>query len=100
VLVPGGLAFVYVPHYRGLIPRLMRDNWMGWFPQQHVWHFTPTTLARAVETTTRLRMTDCTTHGVIEPPSTGVKGAGKSAISAFSRSVGWGDGIEAVFKNG
>jgi SAM-dependent methyltransferase len=100
VLDPGGLAFIYVPHYRGLIPRLMRDNWMGWFPAQHVWHFTPTTLVRTVEAATRLRIRDCTTRGVIEPPSTGVKGAGKSAISAFSRAVGWGDGIEAVFKNG
>ena len=100
VLVPGGLAFIYVPHYRGLIPRLMRDSWMGWVPAQHVWHFTPTTLVRTVEATTRLRIRDCTTRGVIEPPSTGVKGAGKSAISAFSRAVGWGDGIEAVFKNG
>lgn len=97
VLVRGGLAFIYVPHYRGLIPRLMRENWMGWVPQQHVWHFTPTTLARSVETSTRLRIRDCTSHGVIEPPSTGIKGAGKAAISAFSRSVGLGDGVEAVF---
>jgi SAM-dependent methyltransferase len=100
VLVRGGLAFVYVPHHRGLIPRLMRDNWMGWVPQQHVWHFTPRTLARTVETTTRLRTRDCTSHGVIEPPSTGIKGAGKAAISAFSRFVGLGDGVEAVFGKG
>jgi SAM-dependent methyltransferase len=98
LLIPGGLAFVYVPYYRGLVARIMRENWMGWFPQQHVWHFTPSTLIRTVEGATRLRVMGCTTRGVIEPPASGTKGAIKAAISAFSRSVEWGDEIEAVFE--
>jgi SAM-dependent methyltransferase len=98
VLAPGGIVFIYVPHYRGLIPRLMRENWIGWFPQQHAWHFTPATLTATVERASSLRMTGCTTCGVIEPPSGGPKGAAKAAISAFSRRVGWGDEVEAVFE--
>jgi SAM-dependent methyltransferase len=98
VLVPRGLAFINVPHYRGLMPRLMRENWMGWFPQQHVWHFTPATLVGTVERAGSLRAVDCTTRGVIEPPSTGMKGAVKAAVSTLSRSVEWGDEIEAVFQ--
>jgi hypothetical protein len=80
------------------MPRLMRENWMGWFPQQHVWHFTPATLVGTVERAGNLRAVDCTTRGVIEPPSTGMKGAVKAAVSMLSRSVEWGDEIEAVFQ--
>lgn len=98
VLVRQGLVFINVPHYRGLIPRLMRENWMGWVPQQHVWHFTPATLIATVESTGALRVVDCTTRGVIEPPSTGAKGAVKTVISRLSRAVEWGDEIEAVFQ--
>jgi SAM-dependent methyltransferase len=98
ILVPRGLAFIYVPHYRGLIPRLMRENWIGWFPQAHVWHFTPATLTTTVERAGSLRVVGCTTRGVIEPPSTGIKGVAKAAISAFSRRVAWGDEVEAVFE--
>jgi SAM-dependent methyltransferase len=98
LLVPRGLAFIYVPNYRGLVARLMRENWMGWFPQQHVWHFTPATLVGTVERTGNLRVVDCATRGVIEPPSTGIKGAVKAAVSTLSRSVEWGDEIEAVFQ--
>jgi SAM-dependent methyltransferase len=98
LLVPRGLAFIHVPHYRGLLPRPMRDNWMGWVPQQHVWHFTPDTLVGTVETAGNLRVVGCTTRGVIEPPSSGIKGAVKAAVSTLSRSVEWGDEIEAVFQ--
>jgi SAM-dependent methyltransferase len=98
LLVPRGLAFIYVPHYRGVVARLMRDNWIGWFPQQHVWHFTPATLVETVVKAGSLCVVDCTTHGVIEPPSSGLKGALKAAVSTLSRSMEWGDEIEAVFQ--
>lgn len=97
VLEPGGHAFIYVPCYRGLVPRLMRTHWMGWAPSQHVWHFTPATLTRVVYEASPLRLVHCTTKGVIEPPSSGVKGHVKSAVTAFSRATGWGDEVEAVF---
>jgi hypothetical protein len=76
----------------------MGQNWMGWFPQQHVWHFTPATLIRTVEGATGLRVVDCATRGVIEPPSPGAKGVAKAIVSACSRCVKWGDEIEAVFE--
>jgi SAM-dependent methyltransferase len=98
VLAPHGLAFIYVPYYRGLVPRMMGENWIGWFPQQHAWHFTPDTLVGTVERVGKLRVAECTTRGVIEPPSTGIKGAAKATVSKLSRSVAWGDEIEAVFE--
>jgi SAM-dependent methyltransferase len=98
VLVPGGRAFVFVPHHRGLLPRLMKDHWIGWFPSQHVWQFTPGTLGRVVEQSSPLRLVHCTTRGVIEPPSVGVKGTVKACLTLVSRAAGWGDQVEAIFE--
>jgi SAM-dependent methyltransferase len=98
VLAPGGYAFILVPHYRGLMPRLMRDHWIGWFPSQHVWHFTPTTLKHVAEGSSGLRLVEYTTKGVIEPPSAGLRGYVKAAVTACSHATGWGDEIEALFQ--
>lgn len=98
VLRPGGLAFVFVPHHRGLVPRVMGTHWMGWFPSGHVWHFTPRTLVWTVETLSPLRVVSCTTRGVSEPRSRGTKGAVKEAVRTVARALCWGDQIEAVFE--
>jgi SAM-dependent methyltransferase len=98
VIVAGGRAFVFVPHYRGLIPRLMGNHWMAWSPSQHVWHFKPSTLIRVVEASSPLRFVNCTTRGVIEPPSSGIKGRVKAVLSSTSHLLGWGDSIEAIFE--
>jgi SAM-dependent methyltransferase len=98
LLAPNGHAFVYVPYHRGLMPRLMGQNWMGWAPNQHVWHFSPRSLIRVVHEASPLRLVRYTTKGVIEPPSTGVKGRVKKAVDKLSRATGWGDQIEAIFR--
>jgi SAM-dependent methyltransferase len=98
VLVPGGHLYVLVPYHRGLMPRLMKDRWMGWFPSQHVWHFIPGTLTRVVCEASQLRPFALTTKGVIEPPSVGFKGQVKAVVTVLSRTVGWGDQIEAFFQ--
>lgn len=98
LLSPVGRVFVLSPHYRGLVPRLMGERWMAWFPSQHVWHFTPTTLRSAVELRSPLRVASCTTRGVLEPPSKGAKGAAKAVVSAVARAARWGDQVEAVLE--
>lgn len=98
LLSPVGRVFILCPHYRGLVPRLMGERWMAWFPSQHVWHFTPATLCGAVELRSPLRVAACTTRGVLEPPSAGVKGAAKSVVASFARAARWGDQIEAVLE--
>lgn len=40
VLAPGGIAVVSVPHYRGLVARVAGAAWYGWWPHEHIWHFT------------------------------------------------------------
>lgn len=98
VLAPGGRVFVFVPNRTGLLPRLMRERWMGWVPSEHVWHFTPETLRRTAEGRTPLRVVECTTRGIIEPPSAGAKGAVKAAARAAARLLGRGDQIEAILE--
>jgi 2-polyprenyl-3-methyl-5-hydroxy-6-metoxy-1,4-benzoquinol methylase len=97
-LVPGGRMFVFVPHYRGLIPRLMRKNWIGWFPSQHIWHFTPKTLEHVIAEASELRLIELTTKGAIEPPSTGVKVRAKQLATWIAQRMCWGDQIEAIFE--
>jgi 2-polyprenyl-3-methyl-5-hydroxy-6-metoxy-1,4-benzoquinol methylase len=98
LLVPSGRAFIFVPHFRGLVPRLMKANWMGWAPSQHVWHFTPETLARVVHESSSLRLASYTTTGAIEPGSAGAKGLAKAGITFLAQRSNRGDQIEAIFE--
>jgi SAM-dependent methyltransferase len=97
LLAPRGLVFVFVPHYRGLVPRLMGESWYGWLPTQHVWHFTPSTLVGTAERTTSLRLRSVTTRGGIEPASQGAKGVAKRLVAMTSQGLRMGDQIEAIF---
>jgi 2-polyprenyl-3-methyl-5-hydroxy-6-metoxy-1,4-benzoquinol methylase len=98
LLVPSGRAFIFVPHFRGLVPRLMKANWMGWAPSQHVWHFTPETLVSVVHQASSLRLAGYTTKGAIEPGSSGAKGLAKTCVTFFAQRANWGDQIEAIFE--
>ena len=97
ILAPDGSLFVFVPYHRGLLPRLMRDHWMGWSPAQHMWHFTPKTLGDAAARVD-LRLVSARTHRVHEPSSPGVKGVAKAGVTLVSRAVGQGDLLEAVLE--
>jgi SAM-dependent methyltransferase len=98
LLVPSGRAFILVPHFRGLVPQLMKANWMAWAPSQHVWHFTPDTLVRVVHESCSLRLVGYTTKGAIEPGSSGVKGFAKACVTFFAQRANCGDQIEAIFE--
>jgi SAM-dependent methyltransferase len=97
VLAPEGRVFIFVPYYQGLAARAMGSRWMGWYPQQHVWQFTPRTLTRVVRESAGLEPISVTTAGVIEPPSRGAKGALKRGVRLLAAALGRGDHIEAVF---
>jgi ubiquinone/menaquinone biosynthesis C-methylase UbiE len=98
VLSPGGRLFVFSPNREGLIARLRRDHWMGWVPREHVWHFTPSTLASTVERSSSLLPVATTSKGVIEGPVGGVTGLAVRALTLLSKSLGRGDQVEAIFE--
>ena len=35
-----GAVMLTQTNYRGLIPRVLKENWYAWVPEQHYWHFT------------------------------------------------------------
>jgi 2-polyprenyl-3-methyl-5-hydroxy-6-metoxy-1,4-benzoquinol methylase len=40
-LASAGFVLFAQTNWRGLLPRLERQNWYAWVPEQHFWHFTP-----------------------------------------------------------
>ena len=94
LLARNGCCFVYVPNHRGLVPRLMREDWSGWLPSEHVWHFSPATF-RSIVAGSAVQTMRLTTRGVIEPVQ-GNHARAKRLVIGFSRAVSWGDQIEAV----
>jgi len=49
LLAPGGVCAVEVPNFGGLWRRVFRTAWLPLLIPQHVFHFTPKTLRRALE---------------------------------------------------
>jgi 2-polyprenyl-3-methyl-5-hydroxy-6-metoxy-1,4-benzoquinol methylase len=49
LLKPGGHVFVKVPHYGSWNRRAMGGAWSGYFFPQHLYYFTPKTIARLFE---------------------------------------------------
>jgi SAM-dependent methyltransferase len=98
LLAEGGRLFVLAPNHAGLIAKLRRGSWMGWVPREHVWHFTPETLAAAVRRTSSLSPVSCTSSTVIEGPVGGPRGAVLAALTFLSTRLGRGDQLEGVFE--
>jgi SAM-dependent methyltransferase len=94
VLAPTGRCFVYVPNHRGLVARMMGENWSGWLPDEHVWHFSVASF-RAIIRVSPLEISRLTTRRVIEPVH-GNRALAKRLVIGFSQKVSWGDQIEAV----
>jgi SAM-dependent methyltransferase len=98
VLAPGGTLLVNVPNHESPVAVLMRDQWIGWLPTEHVFHYSRSTLA-GVAARAGLRIAEASTAGVIEPGSTGVKGLIKSAVTVAARRAGRGDELECVLRH-
>jgi SAM-dependent methyltransferase len=97
LLSPGGALLVNVPNHESPVALVMRDQWIGWLPTEHVFHYSRTTLAR-VAAPAGLRIAESSTAGVIEPPSAGVKGLVKKAVTVAARRAGRGDELECVLR--
>jgi SAM-dependent methyltransferase len=97
LLAPAGILAIRVPHYKGLIPRLMGDHWFAWAPDEHVWHFSRETLERIVRESAPLRPVEIVARGAIEPPSGGLRGLAKGTVARWADRLGRGDQIVALF---
>ena len=48
-LAPAGILAVEVPNYESYDTRVMGEEWLGWQPKYHRWHFTPRALVRLLD---------------------------------------------------
>jgi hypothetical protein len=47
ILNQNGMLFIIVSHYSS--PLVRSTSWLGWFPQEHFWHFDRKTLVALLE---------------------------------------------------
>lgn len=98
VLRPGGSLFINVPNRGGLLPRVMKDHWIGWVPPYHVWQFDCRTLEATVRHAAPFETVYLRAVGSMEPPSTGIKGAIKKIVAKLAHRARLGDQVVAVFR--
>ncbi len=98
-LVSGGILSLRVPNYEGWIAQIMRSKWGFLVPQQHIWHFTPKTLALQVESTGELELININCRSGLESAGSGViKNWIKSQIASLAIKFNHGDEIIATFQ--
>lgn len=97
-LAPDGRLVLFVPHHRGLVPRMLGDRWQLWAPHEHLWHFEPTTLVAVVTEATGLEPERVTARGAIEPFGRSWKHRVGRLAQRVGGVIGRGEQIEAVFR--
>jgi len=45
-IAPGGCILIVQSNWRGLMPRIQKENWHAWVPEHHFWHFTSKGLSK------------------------------------------------------
>ncbi len=98
LLKPNGILGIRVPNYRGILPRIMGQNWMGWYPSQHYWHFTRNALSTLARNCGNLEEVMASCRGSAEPRSTGLKGFVKSMLARACASLSMGDELYLVVR--
>lgn len=49
VIKKSGFLVLSQPLYDSLIAKVLKHKWYGWVPNEHIWHFTPGTIAALLE---------------------------------------------------
>lgn len=95
ILAGDGVLLAGVPNFASFMSRVMRDRWAGLLPDQHLWHFTPSTLARALRQSgfrTLLLKAEPYVHHHPNPLKNLVLGL----LSRMGNALGQGDSLIAV----
>ncbi len=50
ILKPGGIMVVALPNFASISARVLKTKWASLQPQEHIWHFTPNSLAKLFQT--------------------------------------------------
>ena len=84
ILRPEGLIVLGAPNAGSLMARLIGARWASFRPGEHIWHFTPSTLRRLVESE-GFRVVECEARDNNPVRSWSLKDEVRRAISAVSR---------------
>jgi SAM-dependent methyltransferase len=102
ILAPGGVLLVYVPNFRSLAARALRNGWGFLSPHEHVWHFSFTSLRKLVDVASAdpLRPVWFHANTRLEPEDAQPrwKHYVKSAALRSAAATGFGDEIRAAFR--
>ncbi len=95
ILKPGGLLYLTVPRYTSWFAR--SSSWMGWFPEEHFWHFTERTLTHLLSRYGFQRMHYCCplTNNFLTRQN--ALATAKRALKAVISAANLGDTVEAMF---
>lgn len=95
IIVPSGFLVLSQPSYKGIIARLLKQNWYGWVPKDHVWHFTPETVSMVLQQN-GFKVKDIQVNTMYYPLEPNIKGLLKALIARISGKVGCGDQFYVV----
>jgi 2-polyprenyl-3-methyl-5-hydroxy-6-metoxy-1,4-benzoquinol methylase len=84
ILGPEGLIVLGTPNAESLMARLIRARWASYRPGEHIWHFTPSTLRRLVESE-GFRVVECEAKENNPVRSWSLKDDVRRLINAVSR---------------
>jgi SAM-dependent methyltransferase len=102
ILVTGGVLLVYVPNFRSLAARVLRNDWGYLSPHEHVWHFSYASLRSLVGAAgaDALRPVWFHANTRLEPEDAQQrwKHYVKSAALRSAAAAGFGDEIRAAFR--
>jgi SAM-dependent methyltransferase len=102
ILAQGGVLLVYVPNFRSLAARVLRNNWGYLSPHEHVWHFSFASLRRLVDAGSAhaLRPVWFRANTRLEPEDAPQrwKHYVKRAALRCAAAAGFGDEIRAAFR--
>lgn len=95
VLKDDGVLLVGVPNFASFMSRVMRERWAGLLPDQHLWHFTPLTLTRALRQA-GFRVLRLTAEPHIHRHPNRVKNLALGVLSRIGNALGRGDSLIAI----
>lgn len=93
MLSPGGVVAIESPNMSGLYPRLLGSAWYGYGVDQHLWHFTPSTI-RNVATYAGVRLVDVRCRACLDY---GLPAFLDPLVQAPGSVLNMGDNMVAIF---
>jgi hypothetical protein len=96
-LEPGGVAVITAPSYDSFIVRIIGPRWYGFQPLQHIWQFTPKTVA-LLSQRSGLEVVEMSSESMDYRGNT-IKTFLLKALAAIGARLNTGDQLVVVVKN-